>query len=273
MARDREQLDRVRDRFTRTAQQFARFALRTRREEAERLTRLLLDGFPKAARALALDLACGPATFTRALAPHVQFVFGLDFTPAMLAEARAAATVAELTTVAFACADASALPLADAAIDLAVTGYSLHHFLRPERAMAELARVLRPGGRAALADIAVPEGGDGEANNRIECARDASHARTLNAAEIRALLEAAGLRTLVSEAGERQRQFDDWMQIAGWAPGTPAYNETRRLMLASLPGDTACFRPRCGIGAAAGVAGDEEIEFTQTSLFVVAEKL
>ncbi len=272
MARDREQLDRVRDRFTRTAREFARFALRARREEAERLTRLLLDDFPDAGRAVALDLACGPATFTRALAPRVRFVFGLDFTPAMLAEARAAAAAAELTTVAFACADASALPLADAALDLGVTGYSVHHFLRPERAITELARVLRHGGRAALADIVVPAGADGEACNRIERARDASHARTLDAAEIHALLEAARLRMLFSETGERQRQFNDWMQVAGWAPGAPAYDETRRLMLASMPADTAGFRPRCSIGVAAGAREDDEIEFTQTTLFVVAEK-
>ncbi|MBI3670062.1 MAG: class I SAM-dependent methyltransferase [Acidobacteria bacterium] len=267
---DREHLGRVRERFTRTAQQFASFALSMRSEEAERLANLALADFPAAAQGTAVDLACGPGTFTRAFAARVGFMIGLDLTPAMLGEAQQTAARAALTNLAFACADANALPLPVAAMDLAVCAYSYHHFLEPRRAIQEMARVLRPGGRLAGVDIIVPEAADPEWNNRIERARDTSHARTLTTAELHALVEAAGLRLLASAIGERLRQFDHWMQIVGYAPGSPAYDETRRLLETSMPGDTAGFHPRFAAAAAPGAP--PELEFVQTSLFLVAEK-
>ena len=261
----------MRERFTRTAEEFARFALSTRHEEAERLVSLLAPRGDEAA----LDLACGPGTFTRALASRARFVYGFDFTPAMLAKAEQATARAGLGNVAFACADGNALPVSNAALGLAACGYSFHHFLEPARPMRELARVLRRGGRVGLVDIIVPEGADAGLNNRIERTRDPSHARTLTAAEFRALLEAAGLRVLASEIGERLRQFDDWMRIMGAPPGTPMYAETRRLMEASMAGDLAGFRPRFvrASPAGSGPAQDDNIEYVQTSLFVVAEKV
>jgi ubiquinone/menaquinone biosynthesis C-methylase UbiE len=266
-AEKNDQLGRVRDRFTRTAEQFSEFALTTRAAEAHRLVELAA---PRGSE-LALDLACGPGTFAREFAPHVRFILGMDFTPAMLAQAKRAAAEAGLLNMAFARADASALPVADAALDLATCGYALHHFADFARAVTELGRVVRRGGRVAVVDLIVPDGADAEFNNRIERARDASHTRTLTRSEIVTLLEAAGLRILANEIGERPRDFDDWMRVAGCAPGDPAHEETRRLMLESLPGDLAGFHPRLAPGASEG--GPPKLEYTQTSLFVVGEKL
>jgi len=286
--KDREQLERIRERFTRTAQSFAQFALGARGEEAERLARMAVPGLRDAAGAVALDLACGPGTFTRAFAARVRLVVGLDFTPAMLSQAREAVARAGLGNVAFARADANVLPFGNSALDLAVCAYSFHHFLDPARTLRELNRVLGPGGRVALVDIIVPEGADSKLNNRIERTRDPSHASTLTSDEFTALLEAAPFRSIASETSERRRQFDDWMQIMGLLPGSSGYAETRRLMETSMPGDTAGFHPRfvSGGGTAAATASGaglspseeaassakREIEFVQTTLFVVAEK-
>lgn len=258
--KDREHLERVRNRFTRTAQSFARFSLATRGDEAERLVLLAAPRRDE----VALDLACGPGTFTRAFAARVRFLHALDLTPAMLEQAREALAQAGLDNIAFACGDANALPFADSVLGLAVCAYSFHHFLEPAGPARELGRVVRRGGRVAIADIIVPEGADPERTNRIERARDSSHARTVTLAELHDTLEAAGLRILASELGERLRQFDDWMQIMGVGPGTRAYAETRHLMETSIPGDTAGFHPQRN--------ARNEIEFVQTSAFVVAEK-
>jgi ubiquinone/menaquinone biosynthesis C-methylase UbiE len=267
---EREHLEQVRNRFTRTVEQFSRFALGARGDEAERLVRLAAPRGDEAA----LDLACGPGTFTRAFAARVRFLCAADLTPVMLEKARQTSRRAGLANVALACADANALPFADSSLGLAACGYSFHHFLDPARPAGELARVLRRGGRAAIVDLIVPDGGDPEANNRIERTRDSSHAHTLTLAQLRGLLEAAGLRVVATEVGERLRQFDDWMETIGCPPGTPAYAETRRLMDASIPGDTAGFHPRRVRAAeAAGQTAQEHIEFVQTSAFVVAEKL
>jgi len=261
----RTQHARVRDRFTRTADQFSRFALSTRSKEAEHLAALVS---PRGTE-LALDLACGPGTFANAFAPRTRFLFGFDLTPAMLDRARSSAAAASLANVAFACADACRLPLPDASLDLAICGYSIHHMLDPARGLSELARVLRPGGRLALVDLIVPAGASSDAHNRIERARDASHATTLTVPEFSALVEAAGLRLFALEITDRLRQFDDWMQIAGHASGSPDYLATRRLMEDSLPSDSAGFRPRL-VPDPSGSA--PLLEFTQTSLFLFAEK-
>src|SRR6266852_2614424 len=277
--KDREQLERIRERFTRTAQSFAQFALGARGEEAERLAQMAVPGLRDAAGAVAVDLACGPGTFTRAFAARVRLVFGIDFTPAMLSQAREAVARAGLGNVAFARADANVLPFGNSVLDLAVCAYSFHHFLDPARTLRELSRALRPGGRVALVDLIVPEQADSKLNNRIERTRDPSHARTLTSDEFTALLEAARFRSIASDTSKRQRQFDDWMQIMGLLPGSSGYVETRRLMETSMPDDTAGFHPRFVSGGATAAASEEaassakrEIEFVQTSWCVVAEK-
>jgi ubiquinone/menaquinone biosynthesis C-methylase UbiE len=256
-----EQRNRVRERFTRTAQQFAGFSLSQRTAEAGQL--LELAGPRGTERAL--DVACGPGTFTCVFAPRVREMHGVDVTPAMLAQARAAAVSAGLVHVTFSCGDATALPFPAGQFDLVTCGYSLHHFAAPEAALREAARVLRAGGTLALADILVPAGADPAAANAIERARDASHETTFTAEQFSRLLSSAGLRLLRTEAAARERSFDDWMRIAGWGPNDSAYRNTRRLLEAHLERDTSGFAPR-------RVAGSEDLTFLQLSLFLVAER-
>jgi len=267
-AAESEHLDRVRDRFTRTAEAFAQFALTVRSDEAERLAAL---SAPRS-DARVLDLACGPGTFTRPVALRARFVVGVDLTPAMLDQARQASARAGLANVAFACADANALPFGDSAVDLALCAYSLHHFLHPARTVRELCRVVRRGGKVAVVDLIVPQGADAEAHTGIERARDSSHANSLGRSELFSLLDVAGLRVVAEEVGERVRRFDDWLRVVGSPPGSPAYAAARRLMEASLTGDTAGFHPRFVPAAAGAAPAQMELEFVQTSLFVVAEK-
>jgi ubiquinone/menaquinone biosynthesis C-methylase UbiE len=256
-----EQRDRVRQRFTRTAEQFATFSLSARSAEAAQLVALAA---PRGTER-ALDLACGPGTFTHAFAPRVRSMHGVDITPALLEQARGAAEKAQLVNVTYSTGDAVSLPYANGAFDLVTCAYAIHHFAQPAAAMAEAVRVLRPGGRLALVDIIVPEGADPAAANAIERARDASHEVTFTAAQLRALLESAGLRVTQQQPGERERSFDDWMQIAGWSPGDSAYAATRRLLETHLARDSSGFAPR-------RKDASHDLAFTQHSYFLIAEK-
>ncbi len=261
----REQNELVRERFTRSAEVFARLAMPRRAAEAEIIARL---ADPRAGD-VGLDLACGPGTFTLALARHARHVFGVDLTPALLNRARRSVGEEGAPNVTLICGDATALPLPDGSIDVAVCGYSFHHMSEPLRALEEVARVLRRGGRLALVDMIVPRVADSAAVDEIERARDASHRHTFVLPEFPEAVEKAGFRVHSVESSERVRRFSEWMRGAAWAPADPAWRNTRRLMEAGLADGAAGFRGRL-LPDAGG--GEPEVEFVQTSLFLSAVK-
>lgn len=98
-----------------------------------------------------LDVATGPGWVAAEAAERGASVVGVDVAEAMIARARSAHPELE-----FRRADAHELPFADASFDAVVGNLAIMHLSRPERAMAEFARVLRPGGRLALTAWAHP---------------------------------------------------------------------------------------------------------------------
>jgi SAM-dependent methyltransferase len=98
-----------------------------------------------------LDVATGPGYVAAEAARRGTTVWGVDVAEAMVARA-----AAEHPGVEFRRADAQSLPFEDGAFDAVVGNFGLPHFGRPERAVAEGARVLAPGGRLALTTWDVP---------------------------------------------------------------------------------------------------------------------
>jgi SAM-dependent methyltransferase len=97
-----------------------------------------------------LDLACGPGNFTRRFAGAVGesgLVLGVDASPTMLAQA---ARDTDAANVVYLRADAGGLPFHDASVDAACCFAALNLIAKPMRALDEMRRVLRPGGRLAI---------------------------------------------------------------------------------------------------------------------------
>ena len=93
----------------------------------------------------ALDLCCGQGNVAQALIVRGCQVVGLDFSPAMLAFARKRAPHASFVE-----ADARDLPFAGAEFDVVVSNFGMPHIHDQRRALAEIRRVLTPGGCFAM---------------------------------------------------------------------------------------------------------------------------
>jgi arsenite methyltransferase len=101
-----------------------------------------------------LDVGCGPGFYVEELLAMVGpggAVVGVDSSPQMLAAA--AARCGRQDNVAFQQGDATALPVDDASFDAALCVQVLEYVADPTVALAEMHRVLRPGGRVVVWDI------------------------------------------------------------------------------------------------------------------------
>jgi ubiquinone/menaquinone biosynthesis C-methylase UbiE len=96
-----------------------------------------------------LDAGCGPGTITlglaRAVSPGGRCV-GVDREASQIEQGRMAATGAEVTGVTFEQASIYALPFPDGSFDAVLSHAVFEHLARPQAGLAELRRVLRPGG-------------------------------------------------------------------------------------------------------------------------------
>ena len=105
-----------------------------------------------------LDVACGAGALVVEIAPHVERAVGADLSDGMLDLARSrlrAASGAEHRGKAeFVQAPSDELPFEDADFTAVVCTTALHHFPDPQASIDEMARVLAPGGRLVIGDMA-----------------------------------------------------------------------------------------------------------------------
>jgi ubiquinone/menaquinone biosynthesis C-methylase UbiE len=180
----------VADQFTRQAAQFA--------ASAAHHNQATLDLLVEAARArpedVSLDVACGPGSVVAAFARRVHRAEGLDATVAMLEEARKLAEREGLRNVAWHRGSAYALPFADGAFTIVSCRYAFHHLLEPRRALTEMVRVCRDGGRVVLCDaFASNDPVKAAAFNAMERHRDPSTVEFRTLSFLRGLFAEAGL--------------------------------------------------------------------------------
>jgi len=97
------------------------------------------------------DLGCGTGQFTETIAPYVRRVIAVDGSSDMLDAARQ--RVGARVNVDIRQGDLEALPLEAGELDCAMLALVLHHAPNPANAMAEVARVVKPGGRLLVVDM------------------------------------------------------------------------------------------------------------------------
>jgi SAM-dependent methyltransferase len=176
---------------------------------AGRVQRLLA---PFSGEERALDVGCGTGALAYALAPHVREVVGVDSSAELLAAARERAPA----NATFIDGDATALSFGWGEFDLVGCLRVLHHVRRPELVVAELARVMRRGGRLLLAD----QLGDVDPIRSIEFdnferLRNPSHTRLLPDGDVRASLDANNLVVTTAEIVREQRDLEHYLDVAG----------------------------------------------------------
>ncbi len=187
---DRKHLTAIRAAREATAQGwFARNAaewdtLRSLHSPDEPVEAALADAFGPELGSL-LDVGTGTGRIAELLAPRASHVTALDKSPEMLRIARSRLQALPADRLDLVQGDFGALPFADASFDTLVFHQVLHYAQEPEAALAEAARVTRPGGRVAVIDFA--------AHDREELRASHAHARLgFSDAQMLEMLEVAG---------------------------------------------------------------------------------
>ena len=117
----------------------------------------LLGLFPAGGIGRLLDIGTGTGRLLELLAPRISLGLGVDASRAMLALARARLAGPGLTHCAVRLADMYRLPLPDGVFEAVVMQMVLHYAEDPAAVLAEAARVLHPGGRLVVVDLAAHE--------------------------------------------------------------------------------------------------------------------
>ena len=165
------------------------------------------------------DLGCGTGQLLPILSAAAGRVIGIDASDEMLAAARLRA--AALPNVEVRRGSLEALPLDDASLDAAVMMLVLHHVPSPGRALAEAHRVLRPGGRLLVVDMAP--------HDREEYRRRMGHVWLgFGEDQVRRLFEQSGLALrrltpLVPEPGTRGPTLFAAAAAREAAPAAPSF--------------------------------------------------
>jgi ubiquinone/menaquinone biosynthesis C-methylase UbiE len=207
-----------------------------------------LSGVAAPAGGSALDVATGGGHTALWLARHGWRVTAGDVAPRMLENAQKLAADAgfALETRLF---PAEEMPFPEGSFDLVTVRVAPHHFSSPAKFIAEVARVLKPGGHFLLIDGSVPDNDPSteEWLHRVEKWRDPSHGRFLSRAAWETLVRGAGLQLLKSELHPFKQPDMQW--YFDTAATTP---ENRENVLAAVRTVPPAVRSALHLGEEAG---------------------
>jgi ubiquinone/menaquinone biosynthesis C-methylase UbiE len=202
--------DAVRRRFAVAADRLGRLT----DERADALSKRVRGFLPLTGNERALDSGTGTGALAFALSPLVREVVAVDLVPELLEEGRKRTEAHP--NVDFREADLTALPFHDGEFDVTGSLKTLHHVARPELAVAELARVTRPGGLVLVVDQIAPIDPLAALElDRFERSRDPSHTRVLPDTDLRGFFDANELVLRRAEFDTEQREVAPYLDLAG----------------------------------------------------------
>jgi ArsR family transcriptional regulator len=156
------------------------------------------------------DLGAGEGSFALLLSQRAVRVIAVDTSVRMIEVGREQAARHGIRNIDFRQGDMEEVPIGAGEVDLVFFSQSLHHALHPERALAEAARILAPGGRVVVLDLL---------KHRFEEARKmyADEWLGFSEAELEAMLENAGFTNVETDVVDKDAdapQFQTLLAIA-----------------------------------------------------------
>lgn len=203
--------DSVHSQFDPQAKAYLHSAVHAHGPDLERARELVAGLNPKPQSVL--DVGCGGGHLSFTLAPLVPRTVSLDASESMLAAVSATAAERGLDNLSVVQGNAAALPFPDHSFDLVVSRYSAHHWTDLPRGLAEMVRVLRPGGYLLMIDA---EGYEDPLTDThlqtMELLRDRSHVRDRSHREWCDLFKRCGIILQDSQHWPLRLEFASWVE-------------------------------------------------------------
>ncbi|SCC21657.1 Methyltransferase domain-containing protein [Kosakonia oryzendophytica] len=160
-----------------------------------------------------LDLGCGAGHASFVAAGIARAVTAYDLSEKMLDVVRQAAHERHLANITTSQGAAEKLPFADSSFDVVISRYSAHHWHDVAQALREVKRVLKPGGKFILMDIASP--GQPVLDiwlQTIEVLRDPSHVRNYSPAEWLHMTQQSGMTVQKMATDRLALEYNSWVE-------------------------------------------------------------
>jgi ArsR family transcriptional regulator len=154
------------------------------------------------------DLGAGEGSSALLLSQRAVKVIAVDNSAKMIEVGREQAERHGVKNVDYRLGDMEEIPIADGEVALVFFSQSLHHALHPERALAEAARILKPGGRVVILDLA---------RHRFEEAREiyADEWLGFSESELETMLQKAGFANVETAVVDKEPETPQFQTLLG----------------------------------------------------------
>jgi len=197
----RKRKDKAADYFNKLAGKFGRTYIPGRSWQA--LAHALLRLMPPM---IIADLGAGEGTLSQLLARNAEKVIAIDNSEKMVEFGAALAREHGFANLEYRLGDIEAPPIEEASVDLALFSQALHHAVNPARALQAAYRILRPGGRVVILDLA--------SHSREEARELYAHLWLgFSEADLHQLLAAAGFTQIETSIVAREKQHPDFQTL------------------------------------------------------------